>query len=362
MKQRNWIVPAGVVALAAMLATTGTLGAQVGTSGRSPAVAASAASGSAVARTPWGDPDVQGVWTSEPELGVPFERSPDLGDRQTLTEAEFAKRQKQAAQQLQTDNAEFDVETAETANAGAVGSATSPPPHWLERGKPSYRTSMVIDPPNGRIPPVTAEARARAGRGVRGSFGNGPFNSHEDFTLYDRCITRGVPAAIYPAIYNANTRLVQGPGFVAITYEMIHETRVIPIDNRPHLPSNVKQYLGDARAHWDGDTLVIETTNFLGKTAYRNATEGLKLTERFRRVDAETLRYEMTVDDPATWTRPWTAALNMKPQENGMFEYACPEVNMSMRNMLSAARAADNNPAAAPPGTQGGRGQGRGGR
>ena len=292
-------------------------------------------------KTPWGEPDLQGLWTSEPELGVPFERPAEFGERQTLTEAEFAARQSQAARQLATDNAEFDVETADTANAGAVGSATSPPPHWLERGQPSRRTSMVIDPPDGRVPPMSAEARTRQQRGVRGSFGNGPFNSHEDFTLYDRCITRGVPNAIYPAVYNANTRLVQGPGYVAISYEMIHETRVVPIDSRPQLPPQLRQYLGDARAHWEGDTLVIRTANFNGRTSYRGSSDKLVLTERFRRVDADTLRYEMTVEDPSTWSRPWTAALNLKPQRDEMYEYACHEGNNAMRNMLSAARAGD---------------------
>ena len=292
-------------------------------------------------KTPWGEPDLQGLWTSEPELGVPFERPAEFGERQTLTEAEFAARQAQAAKQVATDNAEFEVETADTANAGAVGSATSPPPHWLERGQPSRRTSMVIDPPDGRVPALSAEARARQQRGVRGSFGNGPFNSHEDFTLYDRCITRGVPNAIYPAVYNANTRLVQGPGYVAISYEMIHETRVVPIDSRPPLPSHLRQYLGDARAHWEGDTLVIRTANFNGRTLYRGSSDKLVLTERFRRVDADTLRYEMTVEDPSTWARPWTAALNLKPQSDQMYQYACHEGNNAMRNMLSAARAED---------------------
>ena len=292
-------------------------------------------------KTPWGEPDLQGLWTSEPELGVPFERPAEFGERQTLTEAEFAARQAQAAKQLATDNAEFEVETADTANAGAVGSATSPPPHWLERGQPSRRTSMVIDPPDGRVPALSAEARTRQQRGVRGSFGNGPFNSHQDFTLYDRCITRGVPNAIYPAVYNANTRLVQGPGYVAISYEMIHETRVVPIDSRPPLPSDLRQYLGDARGHWEGDTLVIRTANFNGRTSYRGSSDKLVLTERFRRVDADTLRYEMTVEDPSTWARPWTAALNLKPQSDQMYEYACHEGNNAMRNMLSAARAED---------------------
>jgi hypothetical protein len=200
---------------------------------------------------------------------------------------------------------------------------------------------MVVDPQDGRIPALTPAARTRPQRGVRGSFGNGPFNGPEDFTLYDRCITRGVPNAMFPAIYNANTRLVQGPGYVAITYEMIHETRVIPLDGRPHLAPGFTQWLGDARASWDGDTLVVETRNFSARTSYRGASEALRLVERFRRVDADTLRYQVTVDDPQTWTRPWTAALNLKAQPDGMYEYACHEGNLAMRNMLSAARAAE---------------------
>ena len=295
----------------------------------------------AVPRTPWGDPDLQGVWTSEPELGVPFERAPELGERQTFNDAEFERRRLQAQKQLATDNAEFDLETADTANAGAVGSATSPPPHWLERGTPSRRTSMVIDPPNGRIPAMTAEARTRTQRAVRGSFGTGPYNSTVDFTMYDRCITRGVPGAIFPAVYNANTRLVQGPGVVAVTYEMIHETRVIAIGDRPHVASNIRQYLGDARAHWDGDTLVVETTRFNGRAPYRGSSDQLVMVERFRRAGPASLRYEVTLRDPGTWAAPWTAALNLSPQTDDMYEYACHEGNNAMRNMLSAARTAD---------------------
>ena len=162
-------------------------------------------------KTPWGEPDLQGLWTSEPELGVPFERPAEFGERQTLTDAEFVSRQTQADRQLATDNAEFDLATADTANAGAVGSATSPPPHWLERGKPSRRTSLVIDPPDGRVPAMTDEARARQQRGVRGSFGSGPFNSHQDFTLYNRCITRGVPNAIYPRSTTPTRGWSRGP-------------------------------------------------------------------------------------------------------------------------------------------------------
>jgi len=179
----------------------------------------SAAGSSAVPRTPWGDPDLQGGWTSQSELGVPFERPKEFGTRQELTDEEFAKSSDRLRAERERDNAEFDLETADRSNAGAVGSATSPPPHWLERGNPSRRTSMVIDPPDGRVPEITADARARIQRQVRGSFGNGPWNGPKDFTLYDRCITRGVPGSMFPAVYNANTRIVQGPGFVAITYE-----------------------------------------------------------------------------------------------------------------------------------------------
>ena len=196
---------------------------------------AAAATGSGVPRTPWGDPDLQGDWTSQGELGVPFERPTEFGTRQELSDEEFAKAADRLRAERDRDNAEFELETADRSNAGAVGSATSPPPHWLERGNPSRRTSMVIDPPDGRVPPITAEARARQQRQVRGSFGNGPFNGPTDFTLYDRCITRGMPGSMFPAVYNANTRIVQGPGFVAITYEMIHETRIIPVDGRDHV-------------------------------------------------------------------------------------------------------------------------------
>jgi hypothetical protein len=309
------------------------------------ALLAAASVETATARTPWGDPDLQGVWTSESELGVPFERPARFGDRLELTDEEFAERQAQAAKQLAADNAEFDVETANTANAGAVGSATSPPPHWLERGTPSRRTSLVIAPANGRIPPMTDAAKSRPrARGVStNANANGPFDSWLDMGLYDRCITRGIPGAIFPAIYNANTRIVQGPGYVAITYEMIHETRIIPIGSAPPLSSTLRQYVGFSRGRWEGDTLVVESSNYPLTGGYRGSSPDAKLVERFSRTDNDTLRYEITVDDPSTWTAPWTAALNMKPQADGMFEYACHEGNLAMRNILSAARAAERN-------------------
>ena len=302
---------------------------------------AAAAGGSSVPRTPWGDPDLQGDWTSQSELGVPFERPAEFGTRQELSDEEFSKAADRLRTERERDNAEFDLETADRSNAGAVGSATSPPPHWLERGNPSRRTSMVIDPQDGRVPAITPEARARMQRQVRGSFGNGPFNGPTDFTLYDRCITRGIPGSMFPAVYNANTRIVQGPGFVAITYEMIHETRIIPVDGRDHIASSIRQYHGDSRGRWEGDTLVVDVGNFNDTVNYRGAGKNLHLVERFTRVGQNDLRYEVTVDDATTFAKPWTAALNLKTQPEQMFEYACHEGNHAMSNMLSAARAAE---------------------
>jgi hypothetical protein len=292
-------------------------------------------------RTPWGEPDLQGTWTSQAELGVPFERPAAFGTRQLVTDEEFAQREAQAQAQLKNDNADFDPETADTSRAGQVGSATSPSPTWLERGKASRRTSLVIDPPDGRVPATLPGGVRRQRAAGLGALDNGPFDGPENMGLYQRCITRGVPGAIFPAIYNANTRIVQGPGFVAVTYEMIHETRVIPTTPRPHLKADVPQYLGDSRGHWEGDTLVVDVANFNAKDNYRGSGAGLHLIERYKRTADGGLRYEMTVEDPDTWARPWTAALELQPQTSGMFEYACHEGNYAMKNMLTASRAAE---------------------
>jgi hypothetical protein len=301
----------------------------------------------AVPVTPWGDPDLQGTWSSEAELGVPFERPAQYGERRFLTDSEFAQRQQQTTTQLQSDLSEFEVFTADTRNAGAVGSATSPPPHWLERGKASRRTSLVIDPADGRLPPTVQQGRGRGrGAGAVGTFGGSAFNGPQDLSLWERCITRGVPGAIFPTVYNANVRIVQGPGVVAITYEMIHTTRVIPISTSSaaaarHVGPAIRGYDGDARGWWDGDTLVVETTNFSEQSNYRGSRETLTLRERFRR-DGDGIAYEVTVNDPQTWTKPWTAALTLERQPDGsLFEYACHEGNNSMRNILSAARQAE---------------------
>ena len=300
-------------------------------------------------KTPWGEPDLQGTWTSQAELGVPFERPAAYGTRQSLTDQEFAEREAQAQNQLKSDNADFDPETADTSRAGQVGSATSPPPTWLERGKASRRTSMVIDPPDGRLPATSAAGVQRQRAAGLGALDNGPFDGPENMGLYQRCITWGIPNAMFPAVYNANTRIVQGPGFVAITYEMIHETRVIPTTGQPHLNSHFRHYLGDSRGHWEGDTLVVDVTNFNPKDDYRGSGGGLHLVERYKRTADGGLRYEVTVEDPDTWARSWTAALNLRPQPAGMFEYACHEGNYAMKNMLTASRAGEKRGAAAEP-------------
>jgi hypothetical protein len=269
---------------------------------------------------------------------VPFERPTQFGDREELTNEEFAQLKAQAARQLEADNADFDIDTADTSNAGAPGSATSPPPHWFERGTPSRRTSMVISPRNGRLPPRVESSSPARGRGGNTGAGN-TLNSWLDVGLFNRCITYGVPNAIFPAAYNANTRIVQAPGVVAITYEMIHETRVIPLDSQLSLPATHRQYVGQSRGHWQGETLVVESSNFRPESRFRGASPDAKIVERLTLVDGGTLRYEVTVNDPATWTAPWTAALNLKAQGDDMYEYACHEGNYSLRNMLSGARA-----------------------
>ncbi len=187
---------------------------------------------------------------------------------------------------------------------------------------------------------MTDEGRRRVAA-TPAPLGNGPFDGPEQMSMWVRCIGRGIPSTMFPTVYNANTRIVQGPGYVGITYEMIHDTRVIPTDGRTHARPSLRQLNGDSRAHWEGDTLVVDATNFTDRLPFRGSSAALHLIERFRRVDRDSLRYEVTVDDPQTWTRPWTAALDLKRQTGGMFEYACHEGNYSMLNILTGSRAAD---------------------
>lgn len=303
-------------------------------------------------RTPWGDPDLQGIWPGTPLVGVPLQRDPKFGTRNVLTDEEFAQRKAQADKQIDEDNADFDVNTADVSNAGAVGSPTSPPPHWLERGEPQRQASLIVDPPDGRMPPLTPEARARQAKIRAERASHGPADSYTDLSIYVQCITRGLVGSVLPVIYNNGNEIVQAPGYVAIRNEMIHETRIVPLDGRAPLSSSIRQWMGDSRGHFDGDTLVVETTNFTDRTGIGPNgggtlnSDALKIVERFTPVDANTLDYQITIDDPKTWTRPWTILMPLKRDDHyGMYEYACHEGNHALVNILSGARAEERHAA-----------------
>ncbi len=290
-------------------------------------------------RTAWGDPDLQGIWPSTPLNTIPFERPPALGMRSTLTDAELVEREAQ----LQREQA---IANAETIVAGARTGVT-PPAHWLEAGRVSRQASLIVDPPDGRLPPMTVDGaqRARTWPGPSAAY----FTRPEDFNPYDRCITRGVLGSAFPNIYSAGMEIHQAPGLVVIRHEMIHEARIIPLDGQSRLPEAIRSYMGDARGRWDGDTLVVETTNFNGSTGSygRNGngnptSDALRLVERFSLLDDATLQYEVTVHDSKTWQRSWTVAFPLQ-RDSGyrLFEYACHEGNYALANMLRGSRAAD---------------------
>ena len=295
-------------------------------------------------RTPWGDPDYQGEWTSEGEFGVPFERPAQYGTRAFLTDEEYAKRLNDVRLRNAKDLERVDV------LAGKVDAPNAPIPHWREYDTTSRRTSLIIDPPNGRFPPRVPGAKPWPVRQKCGSLAVGePCDTYEDYGLGVRCIAHGegVPDAMFPAVYNANLRFVQSPGFVVISYELIHDTRVIPIDppaQRDPLRSSIRSYMGASRGHWDGTTLVVETANL--KMTPRGSTPSLKLVERFTRTAKDTMTYEATFTDPATWTAPWTVALDLRarPDDAGVYEYACHEGNYGLRHMLEVSRLLDSVP------------------
>ena len=289
-------------------------------------------------RTSWGDPDLQGEWTAEGEYGVPFERPAQFGTRAVLTDAEYARRIDDVRIRDARDLERVDV------LSGKVEGANAPIPHWREYGTTSRRTSLVVDPPDGRMPPRVPQARPvpvqRCGSLQRGE----PCDTYEDYGLGVRCIVHGggFPDAMFPAVYNANFRITQTQDYVVITYELIHDTRIIPLRNdRPPLSPAIRMYMGDARGRWEGRTLVVETTNLKANT--RGSSPGLRLIERFTRTGRDAIAYQVTFVDPATWTAPWTAALELRarPDDAGVFEYACHEGNHGMRYMLAASRLVD---------------------
>jgi hypothetical protein len=288
-------------------------------------------------RTPWGDPDIAGVYSNSDESGIPFERPTEFEGRriEDVTQEELTK----IREKRREDTIERAVRLSEEPN---------PQLFWWETlNAQNSRPWLVTDPTDGKIPPVTAEGqqRAQARAEARRQLGHGPADSYEDRSLYDQCISRGLPGSMMPAIYGSSYEIHQGPGYVAIRYEMIHETRIIPIGGGAHVGKGIRTYMGDARGRWEGNTLVVETTNFKEQTAYRGADGAwLKLIERFTPVGPGTVEWSVTADDPHTWARPWTFAMNLtkKDQSQQPFEYACHEGNYGLRNILSAARAVEN--------------------
>lgn len=284
-------------------------------------------------RTPDGQPDLQGVWTNV--TLTPLERPAEFAGKPVLTAKEAEEYAKKSMKQLNHDNANVRIGYNE---------------FWAEHGTTiadGARTSLIVDPPDGLVPPLTAEARKKEEARARYMLQH-PADGPESLDLSARCIMRldtsinhhadrsGVP--MLPDGYNSNFQIVQTAGYVAIRHERIHDVRVIPLDGRPHVPSSVRSYLGDPRGHWEGNTLVVDSTNFTDKYNFRGSGFNLHLTERFTRVDANTINYEFTMDDPTTFTKPWTALIPMKATQDLIYEYACHEGNYSMTDSLAGAR------------------------
>jgi hypothetical protein len=279
-------------------------------------------------RTSWGHPDLQGVW--DYRTITPLERRPELGDREYYTDEEIAELEGRATRRM-----EQAPDPNAPANLVHAEYLTDPG----RRVDESRRTSLIVDPPNGRIPPLTraAQERQAAARPAQGApRPGGRADSYKDRSMLERCITRGAAGAPMPTLYNNNIRITQAPTHVAIVHEMVHETRIVPLDGSPF--GSVKSYMGESRGHWEGDTLVIETRNFNGKAPYRGAGENLKVIERYTRIAPDKVAFQVTFDDDTQWTQPWTAAFTMNTAEGELYEYACHEGNYGLRNILENAR------------------------
>ena len=284
-------------------------------------------------RTPWGEPDLQGFWPSAELLSVPIERPVALGTKATLTDEEVARLPPQSR--------------VPGVNDFFTGGASTRA-QLQEFGTPQRQTSLIVDPPDGRLPPLTAEgARRVAALPSVAGLHNGP----EDFTPMERCLSRGALGSMVPLGSSNGNQIVQAPGLVVLLNEMVHEARLIPVNGRPHLGAAIRSYMGDSRGRWDGQTLVVETTNFNDNSNFIGGADtrvpsysrDTHLTERFTRIDADTLRYEATVDDPKTWTRPWTVAFPLKRDPSYyLYEFACHEQNYSLPHMLKGARLGEN--------------------
>lgn len=293
---------------------------------------AAAKASKSVPRTPWGHPDLQGTW--DYRTITPLERPQQYGDRAFLTDKEVKELEDRAGRRMDAP--------PETITPGLNHAQW-----WTDPGRyvdSAHRTSLIVDPPNGRIPPLTPEGRARQAQAPRRQ--NEIVATWTERTNAERCITYGLPTASLPTLYNNNIKIVQTPDSAVIVHEMIHEARIAPLDGRAPLPKAITQWIGSSRARWDGDTLVVETANFSGQNNYRGSTTGLHLTERYTRLAEDRLELRLTVSDPSTWTAPWTAVLTMVPSEGEIGEYACHEGNRSLQNILEVSRDAEKAAAA----------------
>jgi hypothetical protein len=281
----------------------------------------------AQSRTPWGHPDIQGVWDST--TGTPLERPDDLAGREFLTAEEAAERERKRF-------AQFDSPDRGPGNpTGDYGS------EWREGSKNAInRTSLIVDPKNGKLPALTPQAQAAQAATRNARRGRGAADSWDDLPLWTRCITRGTPRI--PNNYNSNWHILQTPDYVVIHQEMIHDNRVIPIDGRPHVGTNIRLWNGDSRGRWEGQTLVVETTNFNEQQEFRGfPLTGARLVERFTRKGPDSLHYQFTIHDPATYTAPFTVELPMTFNRAPYYEYACHEGNYGLTNILAGERAQD---------------------
>ena len=339
---RRSLVSAGVLFLTVIPGFS-----QSGSPAAKPAVTAKATKSAALPRTPDGHPDFTGIWTNV--TITPFERPRDLASKEYFTEQEAAAYEKQTVQQRnrdQRDNRGTDRDVANAYND-----------FWWDSGTKvvkTRRTSIVVDPPDGRVPALLPErqkelaARVEAvkrrcqqpGCEPENSGLPGPADGPEDRPLMERCLSFGTAGPpMLPSAYNNNYWIVQSPGALAIDVEMAHDVRRIAVDGTPHAPANIRQWLGDSRGHWEGDTLVVDTTNFNDLTRFRGADQNLHLTERFSLLDADTILYRFTVDDPTAFTKPWGGELPMVRTQGPLYEYACHEGNSGLMGILSSARA-----------------------
>ncbi|HEV8345838.1 MAG TPA: hypothetical protein VGQ16_04660 [Vicinamibacterales bacterium] len=282
-----------------------------------------------VPRTVNGQPDLQGIWDFR--SATPLERPKQFADREFMSADEVIAYEQRALER-EDGRPPDDPRTEQSVH----------PAWWLDYGKTvvkTRRTSLIVDPPDGKIPPMTDEGQKRAAARRAEARTHGPADSYENRGLFERCLTRGVPEGLLPGPYNNNLQILQTPGYVVLLTEMIHDARIVPIDGRPRDGANVRRWLGDARGRWEGDTLVVDTIDFTDKTNFRGSGARLHLVERFTRLDADTLEYRFTVDDPTTWTRPWTVAYPMMKTDGPIYEYACHEANYGLADILSGARA-----------------------